>query len=106
MRTAIGRRRKLFGEENRVQIFANNTIQGGCADIMKAAMVSIFHQLPTGAHLVACVHDEVLCECCMEVADEVLGLVVGEMQDAAIAIVGTAVTMKAEGGVVRSWGEK
>jgi DNA polymerase I-like protein with 3'-5' exonuclease and polymerase domains len=106
VRTAIGRRRKLYGEENRVQIFANNTIQGGCADIMKAAMVSIFHQLPAGAQLVACVHDEVLCESRIEAADEVLGIVVGEMQDAAIPIVGTAVTMKAEGGVVCSWGEK
>jgi len=104
--TAIGRRRKLFGEENRVQIFANNTIQGGCADIMKAAMVEIFHKLPAHARLVACIHDEVLCETCIDVAEEVLGLVIGEMQDAAIPMVGTAVTMKAEGGIVRSWGEK
>ena len=106
VRTAIGRRRSLYGEENRVQIFANNTIQGGCADIMKAALVSIYRGLPPGASLVACVHDEVLCECRIELADEVLGLVVGEMQDAAVPIVSDAVVMKAEGGVVRSWGEK
>jgi DNA polymerase I-like protein with 3'-5' exonuclease and polymerase domains len=73
---------------------------------MKAAMVEIFRKLPQRAQLVACVHDEVLCESCIDVAEEVLGLVVGEMQDAAIAVVGTAVTMKAEGGVVQSWGEK
>lgn len=106
VRTAIGRRRALYGEENRVQIFANNTIQGGCADIMKAALISIYQQLPPGASLVACVHDEVLCETCIEQADAVLGLVLGEMQDAAVPIVGDAVVMKAEGGVVRSWGEK
>lgn len=106
VRTAIGRRRALYGEENRVQIFANNTIQGGCADIMKAALVSIYHSLPSAATLVACVHDEVLCECCIDQAEEVLGLVIGEMQDAAVPIVSDAVVMKAEGGVVRSWGEK
>jgi DNA polymerase I-like protein with 3'-5' exonuclease and polymerase domains len=73
---------------------------------MKAALVSIYRGLPPGASLVACVHDEVLCECRIELAEEVLGLVVGEMQDAAVPIVSDAVVMKAEGGVVRSWGEK
>jgi DNA polymerase I-like protein with 3'-5' exonuclease and polymerase domains len=57
VRTAIGRRRELYGEENRVQVFANNTIQGGCADIMKAALVSIYRVLPASAKLVATVHD-------------------------------------------------
>jgi DNA polymerase-1 len=106
VRTAIGRRRELYGEENRVQVFANNTIQGGCADIMKAALVSIYRALPASAKLVATVHDEVLCECPEDVAEEVLGIVVGEMQDAAIPVIGDVVWMKAEGGIVRSWGEK
>jgi DNA polymerase I-like protein with 3'-5' exonuclease and polymerase domains len=106
VRTAIGRRRELYGEENRVQVFANNTIQGGCADIMKAALVSIYRVLPASAKLVATVHDEVLCECPEDVAEEVLGIVVGEMQDAAIPVIGDVVCMKAEGGIVRSWGEK
>lgn len=106
VRTAIGRRRALYGEENRVQIYANNTIQGGCADIMKAALIGIYRNLPQNATLVACIHDEVLCECCIEQAEEVLGLVIGEMQDAAVPIVSDAVVMKAEGGIVRSWGEK
>ena len=106
VRTAIGRRRRLFGEENRVQIFANNTIQGGCADIMKSALVSIYRGLPAGADLVATIHDEVLCVSCINDAETVLGLVIGEMEDAARPFVGSAVTMKAEGGGVTSWADK
>lgn len=106
VRTAIGRRRELFSDENRVQIFANNTIQGGCADIMKAALISIYEALPEGAQLLATVHDEVLCECEPHQAEEVLGIVLGEMQDAATPLVGDVVVMRAEGGVVTSWGDK
>lgn len=106
VRTAIGRRRELFGDENRVQIFSNNTIQGGCADIMKAALISIHYQLPKGARLVATVHDEVLVECLPEQGDEVLGIVIGEMEDAATPLLRGAVTMKAEGAVVSSWAGK
>lgn len=106
VRTALGRRRRLFGDENRVQIFANNTIQGGCADIMKSALVSIYRGLPAGADLVATVHDEVLCISCIDDAEAVLGLVIGEMEDAARPFVGSAVTMKAEGGLVSSWADK
>jgi len=104
--TAIGRRRELFGEENRVQIFSNNTIQGGCADIMKAALISIYYQLPKGAKLVATIHDEVLVECLPEQGEEVLGVVIGEMEDAAAPLLRGAVTMKAEGGIVSSWAGK
>ena len=106
VRTALGRRRRLFGDENRVQIFANNTIQGGCADIMKSALVSIYRGLPAGAQLVATIHDEVLCTSCISDAEAVLGLVIGEMEDAARPFVGSCVTMKAEGGLVSSWADK
>ena len=104
--TASGRLRFLYGADNRVQIFANTLIQGGCADIMKCALVEIDRRLPVGARLIACVHDEVLCESPKDIADEVLGIVLGEMQDAAVPFVGELVTMKAEGGVYDSWGGK
>lgn len=106
VRTAIGRRRQLYGEENRVQIYSNNTIQGGCADIMKAALISIYNELPVGAQLVATIHDEVLVECLPEQGEEVLGIVIGEMQDAAAPLLRNALIMKAEGAIVSSWGEK
>ena len=106
VRTAIGWRRKLYGEENRVQIYSNNVVQGSCAGIMKCAMVSIHRALPAGARIVAVVHDELLCECRIEDAEEVLGIVVGEMEEAARPMVGDAICMKAEGGIVLSWGDK
>lgn len=106
VRTAIGWRRKLYGEENRVQVFSNNVVQGSCAGIMKCAMVSIHQQLPAGAKIVAVIHDELLCECRIEDAEEVLGIVLGEMEDAARPMVGDAVVLKAEGGIVASWGDK
>jgi DNA polymerase-1 len=106
VRTAIGWRRKLYGEENRVQVFSNNVVQGSCAGIMKCAMGSIHQQLPAGAKIVAVIHDELLCECRIEDAEEVLGIVVGEMEDAARPMVGDAVVLKAEGGIVASWGDK
>ena len=73
---------------------------------MKAALISIYEALPEGAQLLATVHDEVLCECGPQQAEEVLGIVLGEMQDAATPLVGDVVVMRAEGGVVTSWGDK
>lgn len=106
VRTAIGWRRKLYGDENRVQIYSNNVVQGSCAGIMKCAMVSIHQQLPAGARIVAVIHDELLVEAPVADAEEVLGIVVGEMEEAARPMVGDAICMKAEGGIVTSWGDK
>jgi DNA polymerase I-like protein with 3'-5' exonuclease and polymerase domains len=106
VRTAIGRRRELFGDENRVQVFANNTVQGGCADIMKAALISIHNNLPEGAVLVATVHDEVIVECNHIQSDEVLSIVLCEMAEAGVPILGETVKLIADGGVVKDWGEK
>lgn len=106
VRTAIGRRRELFGDENRVQVFANNTVQGGCADIMKAALISIHNELPEGAVLVATVHDEVIVECDHIQSDEVLLIVLYEMAEAGVPILGKTVKLIADGAVIKDWGEK
>lgn len=106
VRTVIGRRRKLFGEDNRLTTQANNIVQGTCADIMKAALVMIYRQLPETAFLVAVVHDEVLVECDEIDGDKVLDLVTTEMEAAAVPILGSAVAFTAEGGVLQSWGDK
>lgn len=106
VRTVIGRRRKLFGEDNRLTTQANNIVQGTSADIMKAALVEIHRQLPETAFLVATVHDEVLVECDAEDAEAVLWTVTNEMQAAAVPILGTKVAITAEGGVLQSWGDK
>lgn len=104
--TVIGRKRKLFGEENRLTVQANNEVQGTAADITKAALIEIHAKLPPEAFLVAVVHDEVLVECRKADGDSVLELVLREMEEAAVPMLGTSVRIKAEGGVLKSWGDK
>jgi DNA polymerase I-like protein with 3'-5' exonuclease and polymerase domains len=106
VRTVIGRRRLLYGEENRLTVQANNEVQGTSADIMKAALVAIHHQLPPKAFLIACVHDEVLVECEASDAEAVAAMVLREMEEAAVPMLGKGIRVKAEGGVLTSWGDK
>lgn len=106
VRTLIGRRRLLFGDDNRLTTQANNVVQGTSADIMKAALIQINAQLPEGAFLIACVHDEVLVECDQSDGDTVLPMVLREMQEAAVPMLGTGIQITAEGGVLQNWGDK
>lgn len=106
MRTMTGRRRYLYGQDNRLTTQANNLVQGTSADIMKAALVEIHRQLPGTAHLVAVVHDEIIVECDEADAQDVLALVTREMEEAAVPIIGDSVRVLAEGGVLDSWGDK
>jgi DNA polymerase I len=105
-RTLIGRRRQLFGDDRRLQTMANSKIQGSCADVMKAALVSIHTKLPSHAAIRATIHDEVLVTALPEDADTVLDLVVTEMRAAAIPMVGDIVIFEAEGGILENWGSK
>ena len=105
MRTVIGRRRYLFGDDNKVTTQANNTVQGTGADIAKAAMVEITRKLPEGARLVATVHDSFLVECEGADADNVLALMLAEMEVAGRSILGDVVRLTGEGGFGPSWGE-
>lgn len=106
VRTIIGRRRKLFGEENRLTVQANNQVQGTSADITKAALIAIHRQLPPSAFLIATVHDEILVECDEDGAERVAAMVIREMEEAAVPMLGTGIRIKAEGGVLTSWGDK
>lgn len=106
VRTVTGRRRRLFGDDNRLTTQANNVVQGTSADIMKAALVEIHRQLPLSAFLVATVHDEVLVECDEDDGDAVLATVLREMEAAAVPVLGTGIRISAEGGVLTSWGDK
>lgn len=106
VRTRIGRRRYLFDGDNRLTTQANSEVQGCGADILKAALIEIQRKLPIDAYLVATVHDEILVECPEAVAEDCLGLVLDEMEQAAVPILGTEVAITAEGGILDSWGEK
>jgi len=105
-RTLIGRRRQLWGDDRRVQVMSNSKIQGACADIMKAALISIHKRLPAGAAIRATCHDEVLITARPEDAESVLRICTSEMEEAAIPMVGHCVRFTAEGGILQSWGDK
>jgi DNA polymerase I-like protein with 3'-5' exonuclease and polymerase domains len=106
VRTIIGRRRLLFGDENRLTVQANNVVQGTSADITKAALIAIHRALPAMAFLVATVHDEILVECEEADAEGIAEMVIREMEEAAVPMLGKGIRIKAEGGVLTSWGDK
>ena len=85
---------------------SNSKIQGACADIMKAALISIHKRLPAGAAIRATCHDEVLITARPEDAESVLRICTSEMEEAAIPMVGHCVRFTAEGGILQSWGDK
>lgn len=67
----------------------NHTIQGTGADILKLALVLAFRALPTGAHLIAAVHDELLIEAPVACADAAADILATAMEQAARAYLPT-----------------
>ena len=103
-----GRKRNLQGEQNRHTIFANNTVQGSCASVVKLAMYGIhdqLHKVDSTARLVAQIHDELLIECAADKAPLVLSLAEAVMVEAGAEIFGDDIQMTAEGGIGNSWGD-
>ena len=82
----------------------NTPIQGTAADIMKIAMINVYHRLEKEkleAKLVLQVHDELIIECKKEIADEVKSLLQEEMQNA----VKLKVPLKVEVSEAENWYE-
>ena len=105
MRTRAGRRRYLYGDDNRLTTQANGVVQGTCADIAKAALVEIHRRLPATARIVAIVHDEIIVEADAGDAEAVLAMMQREMAEAGVPLLGTAVTLSAEGGIGATWAD-
>lgn len=75
--TPAGRVRNFAREErdNAYTTAMNTPVQGGEAEVMLAALGLLPRALePLDAHLVNCVHDEILCECPEEIAPAVAGV--------------------------------
>ena len=71
---------RSFGE----RVALNMPIQGTAADIIKLAMVRVFHALEgLQARLLLQVHDELIVECPQEEAQQVMQIVTNEMEHAA-----------------------
>ena len=112
VRTLFGRR-KLLPPHNEETFwsrfsagFLNMVVQGTCADGLKQAMVQLADKLPDQAHMVGTVHDELIVECTVEMADEVRRLTEEVMQEAMSDVLGSAVPVEVEANVCECWKEK
>ncbi len=109
VRTVVGRRRLLpAGREYEWARFTglvNTPVQGGSAEGIKRAIVSIAAKLPAGAGIVSTVHDELIVEAPEGLAADVCTLVRDEMV-AATAGLFPQVTIEVEAGVCDGWGQK
>jgi len=80
----------------------NAVIQGSAADIAKDAMARLHAALPTGAHLIAMIHDEFVVECLAEQAEEVRALMVEVMSKQPDGFI---VPLKVDAQIGDNWGE-
>ena len=80
----------------------NMPIQGTEADLMKRAMIKIDASLPSGAELVMQVHDSLIVECEVGLADKVAGILQKEMESVAPEL-GIKLAVEVTKG--KNWGE-
>ena len=108
VRTRLGRRRLIPGtatEWERFTALVNTPVQGGCADGMKQAIVTLAERLPNTARLISTVHDEVIVEVPETDAEQVCELVAATMKEAMEALF-PEVPIEVEAGTCNHWGEK
>ena len=112
VRTLMGRR-KLLPPNSRDTFwtrfsagFLNMVIQGTCADGLKLAMMELADKLPEDAHMVATIHDELIVECPVGIADEVCRLTEEAMKEAMSDVLGSEMPVEVEAKVCECWKEK
>ena len=105
VRMVDGRRRWLMGEQARPTVWLNNLVQGTAASIVKRTMVGVKAKLPTGARLIAQIHDELIVEAPIGAGEEILQLMQSQLLAAGREIIGDSVDMLGEGSVAKSWGQ-
>lgn len=102
----LGKRRQLFPEKARYTQLVNTPIQGTEADILKTVL-SILPDLlkETSGKLIACIHDEIVVECCKDDGEMVQEILKTAMELAAKQYLKT-VPVVAEAHIASSWAEK
>jgi DNA polymerase-1 len=105
VRTASGRWRKFDDREKGFCERLNTPVQGTAADGMKRAMVILHERLQAfGARLILTVHDEVLVEAPIDVAEQVKSVVVTAMTEGMQEFV-KSVPIIVEANLRRTWAE-
>ena len=108
VRTRLGRRRLLPNiatKWDRFSALVNAPVQGGAADGMKRAIVDLAANLPEGAFIVSTVHDELIVEAPLEIAEQVKELTCSAMVKAMSEIY-PEVPIVVEASVCSNWGAK
>jgi DNA polymerase I-like protein with 3'-5' exonuclease and polymerase domains len=103
IRTPGLRRRLIKGgtDFNKFTDLTNTSIQGGCADAVKMAILALEAELPSGTGIVAMLHDELVIESDASSAEEMLRLAKQKMEESA-GLVFKDVPMLVEGKIVDS----
>jgi len=104
-RTALGRRRLLSYDDATMMACANTLIQGSGADILKISIGNLNEHLNDDAHLIACVHDELVLEVREDKAEEYKNILEDAMVRAAKTVL-KAVPASADASIGDSWAAK
>ena len=105
VRTPLGRRRLLSYDDATMTACANTLIQGAGADILKMSLANLNEHLGNEAHLIACVHDEIVLEVREDKAEYYKEILEDCMKRAAETIL-NIVPAKADAGIADTWAEK
>lgn len=105
VRTPIGRRRLLSYDDATMTACANTLIQGAGADILKLSLAKLSPYLGCEAHLVACVHDEIVLEVIDDKIEHYKETLERCMKEAAETIL-KVVPSKADASHGDTWAEK
>ena len=105
VRTPLGRRRLLAYDSAVMTACANTLIQGAGADILKLSLAKLSPHLNDEAHLVACVHDEIVLEAVEDKVEHYKELLERCMKEAAETIL-KDVPAKADASFGDDWADK
>jgi len=105
VRTPVGRRRLLSYDDAQMMACANTLIQGAGADILKLSIAKLGEYLNDDAHLIACVHDEIVMEVREGKEEHYKVLLENCMKEAAETILKT-VPAKADASIGDTWADK
>lgn len=105
VRTPLGRRRLLSYADATMTACANTLIQGAGADILKLSLAKLSPYLGDDAHLVACVHDEIVLEAVEDKVEYYKEILERCMKEAAETIL-KEVPAKADASHGDNWADK
>ena len=105
VRTPLGRRRLLSYNDATMTACANTLIQGAGADILKLSLAKLNPYLGDEAHLIACVHDEIVLEAVEDKVEYYKEVLERCMKEAAETIL-KEVPAKADASHGETWSEK